>query len=391
MPEELTSFQRKLRKLKKDPKAWLIDSKGARGLLLAWAKLGSFVLVIVASIVLVVYFGVLASDRYASQSQFMVKEAGGGTIQLSGFGGLASSVSVRDSLVLKSYIESREMAIALDGELQLKKHYQNTEWDWFSRLSSSASTEDYIQYYRKYLLVKHDEMSDILTVEIQTYNPDYSKVVLEAILALSEEFINGLGDKVVQAQIRYAENEVERAYEGLRKQQKAVLDFQGKTQIFNPDEQGNSLLAAIERLRGEIISQEAELKSLLAVMHDSAPEVKSKKVRIRALKQQLLEEESRLINDDGDSVNKLAADFQEIKLNAELASNLYTSALSGLESIRTDAYSKLKHLLVVEAPAAAEKSLYPKRLYNITSWFLLLLIMYAIGKLIFIIIREHKD
>lgn len=391
MPEELTQFQRKLRKLKRDPKAWFIDSKGVKGLLLAWGKLGSFILVIIASVLLVGYFGVLASDRYASKSQFIVKEAGGGTIQLSGLAGLASSVSVRDALVLKSYIESREMAVALDEALQLKHHYQNHQWDWFSRLSSNASTEDYVKYYRGYLMVRHNEMSDILTVQIQTYNPEYSKVVVEAILALSEKFINGLGDKVVQAQIRYAENEVERAYEGLRKQQKSLLDFQGKTQVFNPDEQGGALLAAIERLRGEIITQEAELKSLLAVMRSTAPEVKAKVVRIRALKQQLSEEESRLINDDSDSVNKLAADFQEIKLNAELASSLYTSALSGLETIRADAYSKLKHLLVVEAPAAAEKSLYPKRLYNIISWFLLLLIMYAIGKLIFIIIREHKD
>lgn len=388
--------KRKLRKLKRDPKAFVKDSqayvKTYRTVMFTWAKLGSFAIVLAASFLIVFYYGLVASPRYVSESQFVVKQSSSNELPMAGLVALGSvSPSMRDSLILKAFIESRAMALELDKSMSLKAHYQRDEWDSFSSLSSGASTEDYIKYYLDHVKVQHDELSDILKVEVQAFEPEFAQKVSESLLKISERFINGLGSKMVTEQIGYAEKEVERAYKALKTNQKDLVSFQDENQLYSPEQQGNSLMAAIQGLESEITTQKAELKSLVAFMRNTAPEVKAKKIRIKALEDQLKEEKNRLTNQDQKSINKINADFQEIKLNTELASSLYTTSLASLETVRSEAYRKLKHLLVIEPPAIAQDSKYPRRIYTIVTWFAVLLLIYAIVRLITTIIREHKD
>ena len=78
-------------------------------------------------------------------------------------------------------------------------------------------------------------------------------------------------------------------------------------------------------------------------------------------------------------------------MNTQLASDLYASSLVSMETVRAEAYRKLKHLLVVEEPALPEDESYPRRFYNIVTWFLLILIGYLITRLVVAIVKEHKE
>lgn len=392
----LSPAQRKLRKLKKTPMQFVKDSgayvKAQKGIDYTWAKLGSFALVLFASVLIVFYYAIWASPRYVSEAQFVVKQAGSNDLQLAGLAALGSvSPSMRDALVLQKYIKSSAMAKALDEAVSLKAHYERDDWDFLSKLAHDSTTEDYVKFYQYHVSVLHDEMSDILYVEVQTFDPEYSLQVANALLSISEDFINNIGSKMAQEQMTYAQKEVERSYNVLRKQQSSLVDFQDKFKLYSPEQQGGALVGAINELESEIIRQQTELKSLLAFMREDAPEVKAKNIRIKALEQQLSEEKARLTDGDQQSLNKINVNFQEIKLNTELASDLYKSSLAGLEQVRAEAYRKLKHLLVVEAPSLAEEDKYPKRLYSIFTWFVSLVLIYLIGRLIWAIVKEHKE
>lgn len=394
---QLTRFERKLRKLKNNPSAFFKDSfvvkKTGKGLQFTYAKLGMYFLVLVISLGVISYYAFVASSRYTSQSQFVVKQAGGGELQLSGLAALGSvSPSLKDSLVLKRFIESREMAVALDESIGLKAHYQNSGWDVISRLGSDASVEEYVDYYRKHIAIHHDEVSEILDVEVQAFNAEYANKAAMRVLAISEAFINRLGRKMADAQLVFAEENVERAYRGLKRSQGELVLFQNVNRLFSPEQKSTSLLAAISSLESEIIGQDADLKSLLAFMRSDAPEVEAKKIRVKALKDQLVEEKKKLVSrDESESIHKINADYQEIKLGAELASSLYASSLSSLELQRAEAYRKIIHLLIIEHPSLAEDSKYPRRLYSILTWFVVLTMIYLLGRLIVTIIKEHRE
>ncbi|QBY03545.1 lipopolysaccharide biosynthesis protein [Thalassotalea sp. HSM 43] len=394
--KSLTPMQRKFRKLKRNPKLFLVDSKAylntRKTLYVTWAKLGSFALVVLASLFIIAYYAVIASPRFVSESQFVVKEAGSSEVSLGGLAALGgSSPSMRDALILQKFIQSREMAMKLNNSVDLKSHYENTTWDFFSRLESKSSNEEYIEYFQEHVKVIHDEMSDVLLVEVQTFNSDYSLKVAQALLKISEEFINQLSDKMVLQQLDYAQTEVERAYTKLTEQQAALIQFQDDFKLYSPEILGGALVEAINQIEVEIIKEEAELKSLLVVMREDSVDVLNKQIRIQSLKEQVVQEQSKLTEKDHDSLNKVNRDFNEIKLKNELAADLYTSALVNLETVRADAYGKVKHLLVIEYPALAEDQKYPRRIYSIITWFISILLIYVVGRMVYTIIKEHQE
>ncbi|MDN3651815.1 lipopolysaccharide biosynthesis protein [Thalassotalea ponticola] len=394
--KKLTPLQRKVRKFKRDPKLFVADSKAfvqtRHTIYLTWAKLGTFALVVLASLLVIVYYTVIASPRFVSESQFVVKEAGSNEVALGGLAALGgSSPSMRDALILQTFIESREMAMKLDAAVQLKAHYENTDWDFFSRLEANSSKEEYIEYYQRHIKVFHDEMSDVLLVEIQTFDENYSLEVANELLRISEEFINQLSDKMVLQQLDYAQNEVKRAYQELSDQQSKLVQFQDDFKLYSPEIKGGALVEAINQLEMALINEEAELKSLLVVMREDSVDVLTKKIRIDSLKAQIAQEQAKLTQKDQVSLNKVNREFKEIQLKSELAADLYTSALVNLETVRADAYGKVKHLLVIEYPALAEDQKYPRRLYSIFTWFVALLLIYAVGRMVYTIIKEHQE
>lgn len=394
--QEITSLQRKVRKLKKDPKQFVVDSKAyvhtQKAAYLAWARFGSFALVLAASLLVVFYYSLIASPRYVSESQFVVKQASSAEPQLMGLAAITTtSSSARDSLIIKQFIESRAMAEALDKAINLKAHYQDSQWDALSGLSSYASIEDYVEYYQSHVTVRHDDMADILYIEAQAFTSEYTLLLGQALLELSEQFINSLGDKMAKEQLAYAQKEVERLYAAMKAQQDRLLNFQNKNQLYSPEQQGSALLGAIGELQGKIIAQEAKLKEMSAIMRSDSAQVKGQIILLDSLKEQLLEEKSKLTSKDQQSLNQVTANYQEIKLGSELAAGMYQGALTSMEAVRADAYRKLKHLLVIQDPALPESDQYPRRIYSIVTWFISLLLVYLLGRLVWSIIKEHQE
>ncbi|WP_051219374.1 hypothetical protein [Oceanobacter kriegii] len=348
-------------------------------------------LLFVFTALIVVYFGVVASPRYAAESQFVVKESGAQT-ELTGLASLgAVTSSTRDSLIIKAFIESRAMAKKLNEAVGLRKHYEDSSVDFLSRLPADATAEEYLEYYQRHITVVHDETSDILEVELQAFDPEFALHASEVLLSIAEAFINDLGDKMAREQMAYAQGEVERAHGLLKNTQRDLLAFQEENRLFNPEQEGGAILEGVNTLQVELIKAQARLKELNAVMRDDSAEVRAQTNLIQSLEQQLKEERGRLTQEANGGFNKINMDFKELALNGELATDLYTSSLTSLESARSQAMQKLKHLLVVEAPLLPEEAKYPRRLYNIITWFVGLMLVYLIGRLLFAVIKEHRD
>ncbi|MFT6895866.1 MAG: capsular polysaccharide transport system permease protein, partial [Paraglaciecola sp.] len=166
---------------------------------------------------------------------------------------------------------------------------------------------------------------------------------------------------------------------------------QNKFKLYNPKQQGAALASAINQLSSEIINQETQLKSLLAYMKKDSADVKAKQITLNALNAQLNQEKQRLTNTDQQALNKFNMEFQEVNLTANLSTDLYQAALAAMEQARTESYRNLKHVLIIAEPSLAQENKYPRRLYSIFTWFISLLLIYGIGKLIISIIKEHQE
>lgn len=390
-----SGLTRKLNKLKTKPKHFFIDSSGYKFAHRSWQKslrLGSFSWVIAFFAFAVLYFGFIASDRYVSRAELVVKQADQikmlpDTLSMLGIGGS----NHEDVLLIQDYLKSPDLLDKLDKELGLRSHYQSRKVDYFSRLPNDVSKEDFIKYYREHLTLRMDDISGVLTIELQAFDPAYGQRVVSLMLKESERFINRLGHQVALEQLAFVEKEVDRAYQRVQSEKAKVLEFQNSHHLISPESTSSARLGVVSQIEAQLAQQQAQLKQLQSYMKSSAPAVVSVQARVDALTQQLAQEQSRLTGVDKDAMNEITARYMDVQTQANLAVDLYKSGLISLEQARVEAYRKLKHLLVVSQPTLAEDAEYPRRLYNLATIGVLLCLIYGLIIMGLATLREHQD
>lgn len=386
---------RKLHKLKTKPKHFIVDSSGYRLAHNSWKKslkLGSFLWVLACFAVAVLYFGLIASDRYVSRAELVIKQSDQikmlpDTLSMLGLGGS----NHEDVLLIQDYLRSPDLIDKLDKELGLKAHYQSHEVDYFSRLPNNVSREEFIKYYREHLSLHLDELSGVLTIEMQAFDPAYGQKLVSLMLKESENFINKLGHQVALEQLAFVEKEVDRAYQRVQSEKAKVLDFQNSHHLISPESTSSARLGVVSQIEGELAQQQAQLKQLQSYMKETAPAVVSVQARVDALTKQLAQEQARLTGIDKDAMNEVTARYMDVQTQATLAADLYKAGLISLEQARVEAYRKLKHLLVVSQPTLAEDAEYPRRLYNLLTTGVLLCLLYGLIIMGHATLREHQD
>jgi len=386
---------RKLRKFNNEPKRFFIDSSGFQIAHRSWQqslKLGSFLWVVVCFSIAVLYLGIIASDRYVSRAELIIKQADQikmlpDALSMLGIGGS----NHQDVLLIQDYLNSWDLLTKLDKELDLKSHYQNGEADFFSRLSENVSREDFIEYYRNHLTLRLDELSGVLTIEFQAFDPEYGKRVVSLMLKESERFINKLGHQVALDQLAFVEKEVNRAYQRLQDEKAKVLAFQNSHQLISPESTSSARLGVVSQIEAELVRQQAELKQLRSYMKETAPGVITVQSRVSALTRQLEQERAKLTGLDKDAMNEITAGYLDVKTQATFAADIYKTGLISLEQARVEAYRKLKHLLVISQPTQAEDAEYPRRLYYLATVGVLLCLFYGLIVMGLATLREHQD
>ncbi|MGY3885409.1 sugar transporter [Aeromonas aquatica] len=394
-PEKSSRLVRKLRKLSNEPKRFFIDSSGFQIAHRSWQqslKLGSFLWVLACFAIAALYLGVIASDRYVSRAELMIKQADQikmlpDALSMLGIGGS----NHQDVLLIQEYLKSWDLLTKLDKELGLKSHYQSDKADYFSRLPSDVSREDFVEYYRKHLTLRLDDLSGVLTIELQAFDPEYGQQVVGLMLKESELFINKLGHQVALDQLAFVEQEVNRSYQRLQDEKAKVLAFQNSHQLISPESTSSARLGVVSQIEGELVRQQAELKQLRSYMKDAAPAVISVQSRVDALTKQLEQERAKLTGLDKDAMNEITAGYLDVQTQATLAADLYKTGLISLEQARIEAYRKLKHLLVISQPTLAEDAEYPRRLYNLATVGVLLILFYGLIVMGLATLREHQD
>lgn len=391
----LNVLERKLRKLVRNPKLFLLDSSGLRVARHSWKRtlrLGSFLWVLGCFALAVFYFGLVSTGRFVSEAQLLVKQADQvrTTPDALAMLGLGSN-NQQDAQVIMQYLASWPLLEQLDKALALRNHFQQPRIDLISRLSPEASREEFLEYYRDHLSLTLDDSSGIITIRLQAFDPAYARRVVSAMVGESERFINRMGHQVAEEQLRFVEREVGTAHDRVLREQARVLAFQKQHQLLSPEITSAAMQSVVSQLEAELVKEEAELKRLEIYMNPNAPDVVASKDRIAALRQQLTQEQQRLTGDSAQAMNEVNAQYQALQVQAQLAADLYKTGLVSLEQARVEAYRKLKHLLVISQPSQAEEAEYPRRLYNITTAGVLLCLLYGLILMGIATLREHKD
>ena len=343
----------------------------------------------------VIYYGLIASDVYISESRFLVRspqqhmQSGLFTEFLQGTG---ISRSEDDTYSVRDFIISRDALKQLNDKLDLRRSYSSKDIDWLGRFPTfgwDTSFESLYRYYGKRVGVDYDPVSSISVLTVEAYTARDAQRINQMLLDMSEQLVNSLNDRSRHDLMHFAEDEVKIASERSRDASLALLDFRSKQSVFEPDKQAAIQLEGVARLQEELVSTEAELAQVTK-LSPSNPQIVGLESRVQTLRAAISAEASK-VTGGGSSLSVHASSFERLQLESEFAAKQLGSALAALETARSEAARQQLYLERLVQPNLPDKALEPRRARSVFTVFVLSLIVWGVVSLVLASVREHTD
>jgi capsule polysaccharide export protein KpsE/RkpR len=174
---------------------------------------------------------------------------------------------------------------------------------------------------------------------------------------------------------------------------KAFEDLRDTERLIDADNSARSLLGAESKLRQQRIEIETELTTLQSRLSPDTPVVREANNRLRNIDQQIRELQNQLTNRQNrdssisDAIRLYERRKFELKMaedNQDFADRLLANALRE---------SNLRHVYIeaFQPPFVGITATYPKPLWETSRFGGALLIVWLIGSLLIVRIREHTD
>ncbi len=347
----------------------------------------------IPTLIATLYFGLMASDVYVSESRFAIRSAKAGTAVTGIAAMLSSSIgtgSGQDTMVLADYAYSQDMLLRVRERLDIVGHYSSDSVDSLSRLSEDATQEELLDYFSAKVDLVRDTASDVLTLKVRAYEPEFSQQLSNLIIELSEELVNTLSTRIEEDALETARNEMARASSNVHTASAELMAFQNENSSLNPAAESSAILGIVTGIETKLIEARAELSEKRAFMRENSPEVVTLKNRVNALSRQLRLEKGRVVGDGGGSeMNQLIGSYQPLMLEQEMAQQQYASALASLEIARIEAQRKKQYLITFIQPNLPEEALEPRRLNEILTVLIFSFLFYMIGGLMWSALKDH--
>ena len=339
----------------------------------------------------IVYYGLIASDIYTSESRFLVRIMQRPT-QSGVLGALLGGQSHDDLYAVHDYILSRDALHELEQKLPMRDAFSKRRADLFNRfpgLTTDSSFEEFYRYYGKHIGVDNDSASSISILTVSAYTARDAYDINSTLLQMSERLINTLNDRARQDLIRFAENEVQIASDKAKDASLALLDYRSSHAVFAPDQQATLQLTGVAKLQEDLIGTEADLAQL-SKLSPNSPQISALESRAKSLRTAIADEAAKVTSAHG-SFSAHAPEFERLTLESTCADKQLGVALAELETARSEAQQKQLYLERLVQPSLPDKAMQPRRIRSIFTVFIFGLMSFGIVRLLIASVREHLD
>lgn len=343
-------------------------------------------------IIVSIYWSLIASDRYVSESNIVLESPQISAPSLNFSSLLRGGSGSGDMLLLRDYLLSVDMLKLLDEEAEFRKHYADTRVDFFTRLvAPDVTIEELHEYFLDRISVELDEYSQVLRVKVQAFSPEKAHQISKILLKDGERHMNLMGQRLAEEQVRFLELQVSGLADTFEMARKELINFQNKNGLISATgtvENINVIVGGLERQLAEL---RAVRSALITYQSVNSPEIVKTDNQIQALLDQINSEQARMATESGNALNSLSSDYLILELKVRFAQESYSGALAALESTRIESARKLKQVSILQNPTLPEYSQQPERIHNIAVFSLVTIFIALIIQMLLLIIRDHRD
>jgi capsular polysaccharide transport system permease protein len=349
--------------------------------------------VVIPSALAILYFGLIASDVYTSESRFVVRSPERQSASPLGvlLRGAGFTRAQDDSYTVQEYVLSRDALRVLVDKLHLDKSYGSSNVDRLARfagLDGDDSFEALHRYYQKMVKVQTESNSSITTLSVKAFTASDAVEANRLLLVQSEALVNRLNERGRQDMIKYAQAEVTQAEAKAKAAAAAVSSYRNRQGVVDPERQATVQLQQVAKLQDELIVTNTQLAQLRASTPQNS-QISALQNRARTLTGEIAKETGKVTGGQRSLTNK-AADFQQVALEAEFANKQLASTLASLESARNEAQRQQVYLERIAQPSLPDVAQEPRRLRNCIAVFFLGLAAWGILSMLIAGVREHQ-
>lgn len=354
------------------------------------------VTVVVPTLVAAIYFGLIASDIYISESRFMVRSpqkpvSTGALGSLLQGAGLARTMD--DQYSVHDFILSRDALKVLNEEMGLDKKFRERHIDFVHRFAALEWWDDSFEalhrYYQRRVSAELDSKSSISVLRVSAFSAEDAHKINERLLAMSEKLVNEMSERSRQDIVRFAQNEVKIAEKKAKDAALAVAAFRSDKAVVDPEKQSAFQLQQLGKLQEELIATKTQLAQLRAVSPDNS-QIATLTIRQSSLQKEVDAELARIAGRGG-SLTAKAAGYMQVALEREFAEKQLATAMTLLETARNEAQRQQLYLDRVVQPNLPDYATEPRRLRYTFIVLALGLVSWTILALLIAAVREHID
>ena len=153
---------------------------------------------VVPNVVAILYFGLLASSQFQSETRFTVRTSEPTHVgdTLAKVSGIPSAMVAQDTQIVANYLVSRGMLDRLEARFDFTRIFGRNDIDWYARLAADARVEDRLDYWEDMASASVSPTSGIVTVKIQAFSATEAQDLAQAVVAASEELVNQMNDRI---------------------------------------------------------------------------------------------------------------------------------------------------------------------------------------------------
>jgi capsular polysaccharide transport system permease protein len=339
-----------------------------------WLLALRIALVLLPTMMAIVYYAALASDRYVSEARFVIRTASKPTNLAGGLGALMQLIGMSrsqdDAYAVRDFLTSRDAMHELESRMDLPAIYRNRDADPFTRYPSvlfRKTDEGFFRYFEHRLTVVVNESSGLTTMRVEAFRPEDSAKVARTLLNLGEDLVNRLNARMQADAVRLAATEVTRAEQIRIDRQVAVTAFRNRELILDPA--ANSTM--VVELIGKLSESLADVRTQIAQTQANAPnspQLRSMREQAAAIERQIQTERDRVANNSDGLADKIEQ-YERLMLAQEFSVQTLAQAVMALELARVDARRQQLFLERVVEPGVPDEAIMPQRWRSVFTVF----------------------
>jgi len=352
------------------------------------------VMVMLPTLLATLYYGLLASDIFISESRFVIKSPEQKRTQMSTLANLVQTTGLtggpEQTNEVLTYVRSRDALKALQKIVDIRDKYSSAQVDWLSRFPGpfkQDSFESLFRYYGKRVDARIDPETSAATIKVEAFTPQDAYIINRELLELSEDLVNRLNSRAQTKGINEAQKQVDLATQRAKDARIALSQYRNSQALIDPSKQAVGML----EIANTMIAERAVLRAQLDLMQRLTPRnpsIPALRNRINAISVQIVSQDSSVVGAGGALASKIGG-YENLLVEQEFATENLTAANAALVQARSDAQRQRYYLEQVVDPNMPDAPLLPKRMINILIVFAASVALYFIAWMFMIGVLEH--